>query len=125
MNSRYGSYPETERNRSTYCLELIFSPSPLAVSPILSSFSRSWKAFILLAPLLTIPTNSPLPLPFRTFSLVCFATFSRQTRGFRGDWDFFSFSFLFFFSFFERLGKSRRDEWRGEFGKRGQVRLKV
>lgn len=105
------SYPETWRNRSTYCLELIFPPS--LFPPI---FLRSWKLSTL------IPANFLLTLHFLFFPSLFLFLFPLRSRS------------VYFRSRpctslpLERLGfqEKRRgwrpgDEWWREFGKRGQV----
>lgn len=115
------SYPETQRNRSTYCLELIFAHPPLFSH--LSSF---------------VETSTLIPANFLlTFHFLFFFFF------------FLLFLFPFLFLFRSRsvyfrsrrvhalskhlvFGKEKReedgfswwpgDEWWREFGKRGQVR---
>lgn len=93
------SYPETQRNRSTYCLELILAPSlpSFFVRGNFHPYSGQFSSYSPLSPFF-------FPLSFsKSFGLFSVEACTREKREGGFSW---------------RPG----DEWWREFGKRGQVR---
>lgn len=104
------SYPETWRNRSTYCLELIFPPPSFLPSFFVrGNFPPLFRPIFFLLSTFFFSLPLPLPLPssksFGLFSVEAMHIPSLERLGFQE----------------KRRGWRPGDEWWREFGKRGQV----